>query len=34
MMGGYCDGVEARSRSGRRHAVSVTKMTGETKKDP
>ena len=31
---GCCDVVEAKSRSGRRHAVSVTKMTGKTKEDP
>lgn len=27
-----CDGVEARSMSGRRHAVGVAKMTGDTDK--
>lgn len=32
--GDICDGVEARSRSGRRHTVSVAKMTGETMRNP
>lgn len=30
----YCGRVEARSRSGRRHAVAEAKMTGETEKNP
>lgn len=30
----YYDEVEARSRSGRRHPVNLTKMTDETQKDP
>ena len=30
----YCGGVEGGSRSGMRHAVAETKMTGETEKDP
>lgn len=28
----YCGGVKARFRSGRRHSVSATKMTGETER--
>ena len=32
MGGDVCGGVEA--RSGMRHAVAETKMTGETEKDP
>ena len=31
---GYCGGVEARSKCGRRHAVAETEMTGETEGDP
>lgn len=31
---GYRGGVEARPRSGRRHAVAETKMTGQTERDP
>ena len=34
MGGDVCDGVEGRSRSGMRHAVTETEMTGETEKDP
>ena len=32
----YCDGMESkiRSRSGMRHAVAETEMTGETERDP
>ena len=30
----YCGGVEARSKSGRRYAVTETEMTGETDGDP
>ena len=30
----YCDGAEIRSRSGRKHTVAKTDMTGETKRDP
>ena len=29
----YCDGVEARSRSGRRLAVGESKMAGEVERD-
>lgn len=30
----YCGGVEALARSGRRHAVSETNMTGEPEMEP